>query len=69
MPTPRDLEPRLHDLTRREFLVREADPRSPERGQYAFVQGIIREIAYGMLSKADRRSRHLAVAHHLEAAG
>jgi len=63
------LEPRLHDLTRREFLVREADPRSPERGQYAFVQSIIREIAYGMLSKADRRARHLAVAHHLEAAG
>ena len=53
----------------REFLSREADPRSPERGQYAFVQSIIREIAYGMLSKADRRSRHLAVAHHFEAAG
>ncbi|MFZ0324558.1 MAG: adenylate/guanylate cyclase domain-containing protein [Actinomycetes bacterium] len=64
-----NLEPRLHDLTRREFLVREADPRSPERGQYAFIQGIIREIAYGMLSKADRRTRHLAVAHHFEALG
>ena len=49
--------------------MREADPRSPERGQYAFVQGIIREVAYGMLSKADRRARHLAVAHHFEAAG
>ena len=55
--------------SRKEFLVHEADPRSPERGQYAFVQGIIREIAYGMLSKADRRARHLAVAHHFEAAG
>ena len=64
-----DLERRLHALTRREFLVHDADPRSPERGQYAFVQGIIREIAYGMLSKADRRARHLAVAHHFEAAG
>ncbi len=63
------LEPRLQDLMRREFLMREADPRSPERGQYAFVQGIIAEIAYGMLSKADRRSRHLSVAHHLEASG
>jgi class 3 adenylate cyclase/tetratricopeptide (TPR) repeat protein len=62
------LEPRLQHLTRQEFLVREADPRSPERGQYAFVQSIIREVAYGMLAKADRRSRHLAVAHHLEAA-
>ena len=62
-----ELEPRLHDLTRRELLVHEADPRSPERGQYAFLQAIIREVAYGMLAKADRRSRHLAVAHHLEA--
>ena len=62
------LEPRLHDLTRREFLVHEADPRSPERGQYAFLQAIIREVAYGMLAKATRRSAHLAVAHHLESA-
>jgi class 3 adenylate cyclase len=64
-----DLQPQLHDLSRREFLARDVDPRSPERGQYAFVQAIIREIAYGMLSKADRRARHLAVAHHFEAAG
>ena len=62
------LVPRLHDLSRREFLVREADPRSPERGQYAFLQAIIREVAYGMLAKSNRRRGHLAVAHHLEAA-
>ncbi|HEV8564588.1 MAG TPA: adenylate/guanylate cyclase domain-containing protein [Actinomycetota bacterium] len=62
------LEPRLLGLVRKEFLIREADPRSPERGQYGFVQSIIREVAYGMLSKADRRSRHLATAHHFEAA-
>jgi class 3 adenylate cyclase/tetratricopeptide (TPR) repeat protein len=61
------LEPRLSDLGRKEFLLHEADPRSPERGQYGFVQSIIREVAYGMLSKADRRARHLAVAHHFEA--
>ncbi len=66
---PAALEPQLLQLGRKEFLVFEADPRSPERGQYAFVQSIIREVAYGMLSKADRRSRHLAVAHHFEAAG
>lgn len=64
-----DLEPRLADLVRKEFLDVEADPRSPERGQYAFVQSIIREVAYGMLSKADRRSQHLAAAHHFEAIG
>ena len=68
MPIAASLEPRLLDFTRKEFLAFEADPRSPERGQYAFVQSIIREVAYGMLSKADRRSRHLAAAHHFEAA-
>ena len=63
------LEPRLLELSRKEFLTHEADPRSPERGQFGFVQSIIREVAYGMLSKADRRSRHLTAAHHFEAAG
>ena len=64
-----ELEPRLADLVRKEFLDVEADPRSPERGQYSFVQSIIREVAYGMLSRSDRRSHHLAAAHHFEAIG
>jgi len=64
-----ELEQRLPDLVRKEFVELEVDPRSPERGQYSFVQSIIREVAYGMLAKADRRSRHLAAAHHFEAAG
>ena len=29
-----------------------ADPRSPERGQYAFVQALIREVAYNTLAQA-----------------
>jgi class 3 adenylate cyclase len=64
-----ELEPRLAHLVRKEFLELDADPRSPERGQYGFVQSIIREVAYGMLSKADRRIQHLAAAHHFEATG
>ena len=61
------LEPRLRELIRREFLLLDADPRSPERGQYAFMQSLIREVAYGTLSRTDRRARHLTIAHHLEA--
>ena len=57
-----ELEPRLATLVRRELLSLEADPRSPERGQYAFVQSLIREVAYGTLARRDRRERHLAVA-------
>ncbi|MGZ8626292.1 MAG: adenylate/guanylate cyclase domain-containing protein [Actinomycetota bacterium] len=63
------LEPRVRDLARKEFLEYDADPRSPERGQYGFVQAMIREVAYSILSKAERRRRHLAAAHHLEALG
>jgi len=62
-----DLEPRLRRLVRREFLEIEADPRSPERGQYRFLQSLIREVAYDTLALRERRSRHLAAARHLEA--
>ena len=64
-----DLDRRLGALVRRELLRFDADPRSPERGQYQFVQGLIREIAYNTLAKRDRVRRHLAAARHLEALG
>jgi class 3 adenylate cyclase/tetratricopeptide (TPR) repeat protein len=60
---------RLRSLVRRELIRMELDPRSPERGQYAFVQALIREVAYGTLARADRRSRHLAAARFLESLG
>jgi tetratricopeptide (TPR) repeat protein len=64
--TAEEIEPRLRALVRREFLELEADPRSPERGQYGFVQSLIREVAYGTLARRDRRSRHLAAARYFE---
>ncbi|MGE5461149.1 MAG: adenylate/guanylate cyclase domain-containing protein, partial [Solirubrobacterales bacterium] len=63
------VEPLLRDLARKELLQFDTDPRSPERGQYGFVQALIREVAYSTLSKAERRRRHLATAHHFEALG
>jgi class 3 adenylate cyclase/tetratricopeptide (TPR) repeat protein len=56
----------LTGLVRREILTLRADPRSPERGQYAFVQALIREVAYNTLAKRDRKARHLAAARHFE---
>jgi class 3 adenylate cyclase/tetratricopeptide (TPR) repeat protein len=68
--TGRDvLEPMLRDLVRKEFLRFDSDPRSPERGQYGFVQGVIGEVALAMLARRDRSARHLAVARHFEALG
>jgi class 3 adenylate cyclase/tetratricopeptide (TPR) repeat protein len=63
------LEERLRDLARRELVELETDPRSPERGQYKFVQALIREVAYSTLALRDRRARHLAIARHYESMG
>ncbi|HYI23204.1 MAG TPA: adenylate/guanylate cyclase domain-containing protein [Candidatus Limnocylindrales bacterium] len=62
-----ELEPRLAALGRRELIHREMDPRSPERGQYEFVQALIREVAYKTLAKKDRKKLHLAAARYFEA--
>jgi class 3 adenylate cyclase len=64
-----ELEPRLVSLVRRELLVRDVDPRSPERGQYAFVQALIREVAYNTLARKDRKVRHVAAARYFESLG
>ena len=66
---PEAVEPRLRGLARRELLVQMVDPRSPERGQYAFVQALIREVAYNTLAKRDRKVRHLAAARFFESLG
>jgi class 3 adenylate cyclase/tetratricopeptide (TPR) repeat protein/ribosomal protein L40E len=66
---PAALEPRLRALVRREILALAADQRSPERGQYAFVQAMIREVAYGTLARRDRKVRHLAAARFFESLG
>jgi predicted ATPase len=64
--TADEVRPRLRDLVRREMLTLEGDPRSPELGQYAFVQSLIREVAYGTLARRDRRRLHLAAARFFE---
>ena len=64
-----DLEPRLRDLVRLEVFDLDTDPRSPERGQYGFVQALLREVAYETLARRDRQARHLAAAEHFEALG
>ena len=61
-----EVEEHLRALVRRELLTHQADARSPERGQYSFVQALIREVAYGTLAKPEKRSRHLAAARYFE---
>jgi tetratricopeptide (TPR) repeat protein len=58
----------LAELVRREVLSIFADRLSPERGSYRFAQDMLRQVAYGTLSRRDRKARHLAVAAHLRQA-
>lgn len=66
---PGALEARLRALSRLELVAQEVDPRSPERGMFAFVQALIREVAYGTLAKRDRKVRHVAAARFFESLG
>jgi class 3 adenylate cyclase/tetratricopeptide (TPR) repeat protein len=61
-----ELEPLLASLVRKEVLSLQADPRSPERGQYGFLQDLVRKVAYETLSKKERKARHLAAAAFIE---
>ncbi len=64
--TRSSLDDDLRDLVRKEYLFTNTDPRSPERGQYVFVQGVVREVAVGTLARRDRSTKHLRVAHYAE---
>jgi class 3 adenylate cyclase/tetratricopeptide (TPR) repeat protein len=63
-----DLESPLISLVRKEVLSLQADPRSPERGQYGFLQDLVKRVAYETLSKKERKTHHLVAAEHLERA-
>jgi predicted ATPase/class 3 adenylate cyclase len=55
----------LGSLVRKEILSIGTDPLSPERGQYAFLQDLVKRVAYETMSRRDRRPRHLAAAEYL----
>jgi class 3 adenylate cyclase/tetratricopeptide (TPR) repeat protein len=59
------VEPLLHSLVRKDLLAMESDSRSPERGQFVFVQDLVRGVAYGTLARRERKSRHLGAAAYL----
>jgi class 3 adenylate cyclase/tetratricopeptide (TPR) repeat protein len=64
-----ELEPLLAFLVRREILGMQNDPRSPELGQYGFLQDLLRQVAYDTLARPERKARHLAAAEYLTRSG
>ena len=66
-PDLADLDAALDELVRVQLLRMESSRFSTELGQYRFVQTGVRQVAYGTLSRRDRKASHLAVVRLLEA--
>jgi class 3 adenylate cyclase/tetratricopeptide (TPR) repeat protein len=64
-----ELEPVLASLVRKEVVSLSSDPLSPERGQYGFLQDLVKKVAYETLSRRERKSLQLAAAEYLRSLG
>ena len=60
---------RITALVQRELLAINEELASPRHGELAFVQALVREVAYRTLARSERRALHLAAARYLESAG
>jgi class 3 adenylate cyclase/tetratricopeptide (TPR) repeat protein len=65
----RTLDQRLHALERREFVRRERTSSVLEQSEYAFRHLLVRDVAYGQITRADRAAKHLAAARWVEQLG
>jgi class 3 adenylate cyclase/predicted ATPase len=64
----KELDPVLRSLVAKQVLRYVDESLSAERGQYVFLQGLLRTVALATLSRRDRKAKHLAVARHLQEA-
>jgi class 3 adenylate cyclase/tetratricopeptide (TPR) repeat protein len=58
----------LGSLVRKEVLSISIDPLLSDRGQYGFLQDLVKKVAYDTMSKHERKARHLAAAAYLRSA-
>ena len=65
---PAQAERLLASLIRKQVFVIQSDALSPDRGQYAFAQGLLRTVAYDTLARKARKQLHLRAVDHLKAA-
>ena len=63
---PGTVRERTGRLVDRELLSVDADAPDPATAELSFVQDMVREVAYGILSRRERRTLHLAAAQWLE---
>jgi class 3 adenylate cyclase/tetratricopeptide (TPR) repeat protein len=62
-----EAEDLLDGLIAKQIVAFNDDELSAERGQYEFLQALLRSVAYQTLSRRDRKARHLAAARYLQA--
>ncbi|HTL23731.1 MAG TPA: adenylate/guanylate cyclase domain-containing protein [Mycobacteriales bacterium] len=62
---PETLDAVLDSLVRKEIVAVQTSRFTTERGQYRFVQSVMRQVAYATQSRRDRKARHLACADHV----
>jgi class 3 adenylate cyclase len=67
-PATGDLSTVLGSLEQRDLIARDAVSAIQGEQQFAFKHGLIREVAYQTLPRAERRARHAEVARFLEEA-
>lgn len=63
------VERRLSDLVKHDIFEVNRDLRSAERGQYRWVQSVLREVAYGRIANADKYRLHLQSARYFRDLG
>ena len=64
-PDVTDLDDVVRELVRLQILRVEDSRFSNERGHLVFVQSAVRQVAYGTLSRRDRKAAHVQVARYL----
>jgi class 3 adenylate cyclase/tetratricopeptide (TPR) repeat protein len=64
-----ELKALLTALVRKEVVSLSVDPLSPERGQYGFLQELVKKVAYDTLSRRQRKTLHLGAAEYLRSLG
>ena len=60
-------ETALHDLVQRDLVRRHLNSSVAGESEFAFRHTLIRDVAYGQLTRADRAAKHAAVARWVEA--
>jgi class 3 adenylate cyclase/tetratricopeptide (TPR) repeat protein len=61
-----DVDAAVEELLRLQILTRDTNRLSADYGQLRFVQSVVRQVAYGTLSRHDRKAGHLGAARYLE---